>query len=94
MSAVGEVLATVLWLFWLVVIARLVLDLVQAFARGWRPRGIVLVLAETVYTVTDPPVRLLRRIIPPIRVGGMQFDLAFLVLLIALQVLINLALLL
>jgi len=94
MSAVGEVLATVLWLFWLVVIARLVLDLVQAFARGWRPSGPVLVVAEAVYTVTDPPVRVLRRIIPPIRIGSVSFDLAFLVLLIALQILINVALLL
>lgn len=94
MSAVGEVLATILWLFWLVVIARLVLDLVQVFARTWRPSGVVLILAEAVYTVTDPPVRLLRRIIPPIRIGSVMFDLAFLVLLIALQILINVALLL
>lgn len=94
MSAVGQVLATVLWLYWLVMIARLVLDLVQVFARDWRPSGILLVVAETVYTITDPPLRLLRRVIPPIRIGTVQFDLAFLILLIALQILINVALLL
>jgi YggT family protein len=94
MSAVGQVLATGLWLYWLVMIGRLVLDLVQAFAREWRPTGILLLIAEAVYTVTDPPLRVLRRIIPPIRLGSVQFDLAFLILLIALQILINLALLL
>jgi YggT family protein len=93
MSAVGQVLATVLWLYWLVMIGRLILDLVQVFARDWRPSGLLLIIAETVYTVTDPPLRLLRRVIPPIRIGTVQFDLAFLILLIALQILINVALL-
>jgi YggT family protein len=93
MSAVGQVLATVLWLYWLVMIGRLILDLVQVFARDWRPSGLLLIIAETVYTVTDPPLRLLRRVIPPIRIGTVQFDLASLILLIALQILINVALL-
>lgn len=92
MSPIGQLLASVIWLYWLVFIARLILDLVQAFARQWRPRGIVLVLAELVYTATDPPLRLVRRVIPPVRLGGMQFDLAFLVVLIALQLLVNVAL--
>ncbi len=94
MSAVGQVLATVLWLYWLVMIGRLIFDLVQVFAREWRPSGFLLLVAETIYTVTDPPLRLLRRVIPPIRIGSVQFDLAFLILLIALQILINVALLL
>jgi YggT family protein len=92
MNAVGQVLATVLWLYWLVMIGRLVFDFVQVFARSWRPSGILLILAEAIYTLTDPPLRLLRRFIPPIRLGSMQFDIAFLVLLIALQILINVAL--
>ena len=92
MNAVGQVLATVLWLYWLVMIGRLVFDFVQVFARSWRPSGILLLLAEAIYTLTDPPLRLLRRVIPPIRLGSMQFDLAFLILLIALQILINVAL--
>ncbi len=94
MSTVGQVLATILWLYWLVMIGRLVLDLVQAFARSWRPSGVLLLLAEAVYTVTDPPLRALRRVIPPVRIGTVQFDLAFLILLIGLQILINFALLL
>ena len=92
MAAVGQVLATLLWIYWLILIGRLVLDFVQIFARGWQPRGPLLLLAEAIYTVTDPPLRLLRRVIPPLRLGGVQFDLAFLILIIAVQILINVAL--
>ena len=91
MSAVGEILATILWLYWLVFIGRLIFDFVQVFARSWRPSGILLPTAEAIYTVTDPPLRLLRRVIPPLRIGGMQFDLAFLIMLIGLQILISVA---
>ena len=77
MNAVWQILATALWLYWLVFIARLILDLVQMFARQWRPSGPLLLVAETVYTLTDPPLKLLRRIIPPLRIGGVQFDIAF-----------------
>ena len=94
MAAVGQVLATVLWLYWLVLIGRLVFDFVQVFARSWRPSGVLLLIAEAIYTITDPPLQLLRRFIPPIRIGSIQFDLAFLIVLIGLQVLINLALML
>lgn len=92
MAAVGQVLATVLWLYWLVMIGRLVFDFVQVFARTWRPSGFLLLVAEMIYTVTDPPLRLLRKVIPPIRIGSVQFDLAFLIVLIGLQILINVAL--
>lgn len=91
MSAVGEILATILWLYWLVFIGRLIFDFVQVFARSWRPSGILLLIAEGIYSVTDPPLRLLRRVIPPLRIGGMQFDLAFLIVLIGLQILISVA---
>ena len=94
MTAVGQVLATALWLYWLVLIGRLVFDFVQVFARNWHPRGPLLLIAEAIYTITDPPLRLLRRVIPPLRIGSVQFDLAFLILLTALQILINLALML
>ena len=89
MHAVWQVLATVLWLYWLAFIVRLILDLVQAFSRSWRPRGIILVLAEFIFTITDPPLRLIRRVIPPIRMGNFSFDLAFLIVLIMLNILIG-----
>ncbi len=80
MGIVADVLYLLVWLFLIVLVARFVLDLVQVFARDWRPRGVVLVFAELVYTVTDPPLRALRRVLPPLNLGGLRLDLAFLVL--------------
>ena len=78
-----------LWLYFILLIGRLILDYIQMFARSWRPRGPVLVIAEIIYTATDPPLRALRKIIPPLRLGSISLDLSFLVLLILIQVLIN-----
>ncbi len=80
MSAIASAVATVLWIYFLILMARLVLDYVQLFARSWEPKGPMLVLAEAVYTVTDPPLRFLRRFIPPLRLGQVSLDLSFLVL--------------
>ena len=73
----------VLRLFLYVLLGRLVLDYVQMFARSWVPHGFWLVVCEGVYTVTDPPIRLLRRVIPPLRFGGISLDLSFIVLFFA-----------
>lgn len=89
MSLVFEVLAILLLVFWIFLLARLVFDLVQAFARDWRPRGPILILLEFIYTVTDPPLKLVRRVIPPLRLGQVQLDLAFLILLVATNILIS-----
>lgn len=91
MNGVGQLIATVLWLYILVLFARFAFDLIQMFARDWTPKGPILVLAETIYTLTDPPLNFLRRFIPPLRLGGVSLDLSFLVLLILLQVAIALA---
>jgi YggT family protein len=80
-----------LWIFFILLIARLVLDYVQMFARSWRPTGVVLVIAEIVYTITDPPLKALRRVIPPLRIGGIALDLSFLVVIVIVQVLIQVA---
>ncbi len=82
---VGQIVYLVLWLFFLLLIARLVLDYIQMFARSWRPRGPLLVVAEVVYTVTDPPIKALRRVIPPLRLGQIALDLSFLVLVVLVQ---------
>ena len=55
-------------------------------SRSFRPTGALVVLFEVVYTLTDPPLRLLRRVIPPLRVGNVAFDLGFLLLFIAIVV--------
>jgi YggT family protein len=84
----GTYLSIPLYLFMLLLIGRLVLETLQAFARSWRPTGVVLVLAEVTYTATDPPLKLLRRFIPPVRLGTVALDLSFTVLFIAVWILI------
>ena len=89
MNLVLGLLILALWLYFILLIGRLVLDYIQMFARSWRPQGPVLVIAEIIYTATDPPLRALRKIIPPLRLGSISLDLSFLVLLILIQVMIS-----
>lgn len=83
---IGMVLYWVLNLYFLILIVRLILDWVQVFSRDWRPTGVLLIIAESVYSLTDPPIRFLRRFIPPLRLGGVALDLAFLVLILAVSI--------
>ena len=81
----NPVIGLLVWLinvYIMVLIGRLIIDWIQVFARDWRPRGVLAVICEAVYTVTDPPLRALRRVIPPIRLGGVALDLSFIVLII------------
>ncbi|CAB4629084.1 unannotated protein [freshwater metagenome] len=89
MRAVGQVLATILFVYQLIFFARIVFDLLQMFARSWRPRGPILIVAEVIYSLTDPPLRVLRKVIPQVRLGGVALDFSFLILLIVLQMLIG-----
>ena len=89
MHQVGQILATILFVYQLIFFARIVFDLLQMFARSWRPRGPILILAEVIYSLTDPPLRLLRKVIPQVRLGGVALDFSFLILLIILQILIG-----
>ena len=90
MQFVGSIIELVLWLALVMLFIRFVVDWVQVFARSWTPRGPLLVVLEGVYTVTDPPLRALRKVIPPLRFGGIALDLSFLVLIIAVQIAITL----
>ena len=69
-------------IYLIVLIARLILEWIQAYAREYRPNGLVLVLFEVVYTLTDPPVNGLRRLIPPLRIGMVSLDLSLMLLLV------------
>lgn len=80
------ILYYVLWLLWLLVLIRLVLETVQSFARDWRPRGVAVVLMELLFTVTDPPIKLLRKLIPPLPLGRVRLDLSAMILLIGLMI--------
>jgi YggT family protein len=81
-QAIGQVIHLILWLFIALLWVRFVFDWVQVFARSWSPRGPLLVLLEVVYSVTDPPIKALRRFIPPLRLGSVALDLSFLIVLI------------
>lgn len=83
MSSVFSLVQFVLWLYLLILIGRLIFEYVQQFSRSWRPRGVLLVFVSTIYALTDPPLKFLRRIIPPLRLGGVSLDLSFLVLFFA-----------
>lgn len=87
MLIVREVLDLLLGIYLYILIGRLIFEWIQVFARDWRPSGVILVIAEAIYTVTDPPLKAIRRVIPPLRLGGVAIDLAFLVLIIVVSIL-------
>ena len=89
MNIAKIVLTYVLSLYLLLLIVRLVLSWIQAYSRSWRPSGVVLVIAEGVYTATDPPLRFLRRYIPMVRLGSVALDLSFMLLFVVVLVLLQ-----
>jgi YggT family protein len=91
MSAVGIILTYVFMGFLLLLIARLVMDYVFIFARSYEPKGPIVVFLEIVYSLTDPPLKFLRRFIPPLRLGGVSLDLSFLVLFVIVTIGLNVA---
>lgn len=71
-----------LFVFWLLLIARIVVEFVRSFSRDWQPRGATVVILELIMSVTDPPVKLLRRLIPQLTIGAIRLDLSIMVLLL------------
>ena len=88
---VAAVLYYVLTVFLVLLFLRLIFEYVFLLARSFRPTGVVAILLELIYTVTDPPLKLLRRVLPPLRIGGVSLDLAFLVLFILVSILRSVA---
>ena len=81
----GWGLSVLINLYMMVLLARVILDWSQFFVRGWRPTGILLVVANVLYALTDPPIRWIGRYVPPLRVGGgMAIDVGFMVLFLVL----------
>jgi YggT family protein len=78
-----------LLLYFFVLWGRFILDLVRNFSRGWRPHGFTLVLSEIVFALTDPPIKLARRLIPTIRIGGFALDFAWSAVMIITLVLLS-----
>lgn len=89
MSSFWQVLHFLLLVFLLLLVARFVVEWVMQLARHWRPGGLVAAGLEVVYSATDPPLRLLRRLIPPLRLGGISIDLGFIVLFFVVYILLG-----
>ncbi|WP_293167951.1 YggT family protein [Microcella sp.] len=94
MPLVFSIILNVIYLALLVVFiamwARFVFDWMQVLNPGWRPRGAIVVLAESSYTITDPPIKAVRRVIPPLQLGSIRLDLAWTIVLIVLLILMSL----
>jgi YggT family protein len=84
-----NIVASVLLVFLILLFARFVVDWVMVLARSWRPQGFVAAGLEVVYSTTDPPLKAVRKVIPPLNLGSIRLDLGFMVLLIAVVVLRN-----
>ena len=88
-TAVGALLSTLLGLFLYILLARIIIEYIMMFARSWQPRGLILMLVDLVFQITDPPMKLVRRFVPPLRFGQVSLDLAFLVLFFGVQILMG-----
>jgi YggT family protein len=86
---VGLIINWILWIFLLILFARMILSWVPVLVRDWEPRGPMLVFAEIIYSITDPTLRLLRKVLKPVRIGNMMLDLAFIGLAILVSILMQ-----
>ena len=91
MQILKVVLTYLLAIYLVILIGRMIFGWIQVFARSWRPTGVVLVLAEGIFTATDPPLKFLRRYIPPLRLGTVAMDLSYMVLFIVVLLLLQVA---
>ena len=82
MGILNVVLTYILTIYLIILVGRMIFSWIQMFARQWVPTGILLVIAESIFTVTDPPLKFLRRYIPPLRLGRVSMDLSFMVVFI------------
>lgn len=83
MTIVLTIAYLIVFVYFLMLIARLIVDWVQVFARSWRPTGFVLLVVEAIYTISDPPLKLVRKLVPPVRMGSVQLDIGFFIVMIA-----------
>jgi YggT family protein len=86
-SLFWQIVSSILLVFLILLFARFVVDWVMVLARSWRPSGFVAAGLEVVYATTDPPLKVIRKVIPPLNLGSIRLDLAFMVLLIAVYIL-------
>jgi len=81
-ALIFEIVGFALFLFWLLLIARIVVEFIRSFSRDWHPRGVTVVILEVIMSITDPPVKLLRRVIPQLTIGSVRLDFSIMILLL------------
>ncbi|TAM82333.1 MAG: YggT family protein [Jatrophihabitans sp.] len=86
------ILAYLVYVYLLLVLGRLVVETMRYFARSWRPAGVAAVGLELMYVVTDPPIKALRKLIPPLHLGSVSLDLSIAIVLLVLLLLLYVAL--
>ncbi len=91
-SLIAGIAYFVLLTYFFVLWARFLFDLAQNFSRGWRPKGFGLVVAEIVFTLTDPPIKAVRKIVPPFRIGVAALDFSWSIVMLLVIVLMYLSL--
>lgn len=72
-------------LYLYILVGRAIVDMIMSFNRSWRPTGVIVALVDIVFSLTDPPLRFLRRFVPPLRLGAVALDLSFIILILGLQ---------
>ncbi len=87
MTLLGQILGFALQIFFYLMIARFIVELVMSFNRSWRPSGLLLPILDITYTITDPPLKFVRRFVPPLQMGPIALDLAWTIVLFAVLIL-------
>jgi YggT family protein len=87
MSLIGQIVVFALQIFFYLMIARFIAELVMSFNRSWRPSGLLLPILDITYTITDPPLKFVRRFVPPIQLGAISLDLAWTIVLFGVLIL-------
>jgi YggT family protein len=87
MTIVGQVLGFALQIFFYLMIARFIVELVMSLGRSWKPSGLLLPILDITYTITDPPLKFVRKFVPPLQLGPIALDLAWTIVLFAVLIL-------
>jgi YggT family protein len=88
-SVIATILYYLLLIYFFAMWARFALDLVRTFNPRWRPAGGLLVASEVVLTITDPPIRAIRRALPPLRLGPVALDFGWTIVMLVVIILMS-----
>lgn len=86
-SAIAEVLCVVLFVYWILLFVRVIVSWAELFGFRRPYSGPLHTALGLLYAVTEPVLRPLRGLIPPIRAGGMGLDLSIILAFVILFVL-------